>query len=290
MKVAVCLKASARLGVALTFMLGMLFVLAPAVLWAQEQAEPEAAPVETAPEQIAPVQIDPAQTAPVQTAVNLRADPPAFTDAVEASPKRIMGVVPNFQTTNAKPADSPALTPREKFILATHQSFDISAHVGNLVQTGIEQGANSQPHYGEGWGAFGERFAASEADQVTGSYLSYGFFPTLFREDPRYFRLGHGPAEVRVWYALSRAVVTRRDSGGWTFNKSALAGTFVAGEISTTYYPQQDRNLNGVLLNCAVSFAYKGGYNVLSEFYPDLLAAIHHGKKIPLGFPRQPAS
>lgn len=217
--------------------------------------------------------------AQVQSVANLPADAPGFTAPVEASPKRIMGMVPNFQTTNAKASDVLALTPKQKFILATHQSFDISAHVGNLFQSALEQAANSQPHYGEGWDAFGERFAASEADQVTGSYLEYAILPIVFHEDPRYFRRGHGPAPVRVFYALSRAVITRRDSGGWTFNKSQPVGSFIAGEISTTYYPPQDRNLDGVALNCAVNLAYKGGYNVLSEFYPDLLSLLHGGKK-----------
>lgn len=229
----------------------------------------------------------------VQTAVNLPAEPPdpiEFAPPVEASPKRIMGMVPNFQTTNAKAATERALTPKEKFILATHQSFDISAHVGDLFQTSLEQAANSQPNYGEGWGAFGKRFMASEADQIVGSYLSYAVLPIVFHEDPRYFRRGHGVAPVRIWYALSRAVVTRRDSGGWTFNKSQAVGSFIGGEISTTYYPAQDRNLDGVAINCAVNLAYKGGYNVLSEYYPDLLALWHNKKKTSLTAERQPAS
>ena len=229
----------------------LLMIVAPSLMWAQ-----------------------------VQTAANLPVEPSEFMAPVMASPKRIMGMVPNFQTTNAKPSNERALTPKEKFILATHQSFDISAHVGDLFQSALQQAANGQPNYGQGWGAFGERFAASEADQVTGSYLTYAVLPIVFHEDPRYFRRGHGPAPVRIWYALSRSVITRRDSGGWTFNKSQAIGSFIAGEISTTYYPAQDRNLDGVAVNCAVNLAYKGGFNVLSEYYPDLLSLLHNGKRI----------
>lgn len=239
----------------------ILLILAPSLLWAQ-----------------------------VETAANLSPSLGEFTAPVAASPKRMMGMVPNFQTTNAKASDVVALTPRQKFILATHQSFDISTHVGNLFQSALEQAANGQPNYGEGWGAFGERFAASEADQITGSYLTYAVLPIVFHEDPRYFRRGHGAAPVRIWYALSRAVLTRRDSGGWTFNKSQAVGSFIAGEISTTYYPAQDRNLDGVALNCAVNLAYKGGFNVLSEYYPDLLTLLHGSKRILPGAPRQHAS
>ena len=231
---------------------------------------------------IALLTVQVAARAQVQIAANL---PAASNEAVfreEASPKRIMGVVPNFQTTNASAATELALTPKQKFILATHNAFDISAHAGNAFQSAVQQAVNGQPNYGIGWGAYGKRFAAAEADQITGSYLTYAILPTIFHEDPRYFRLGRGSAKSRIWYALSRSVLTRRDGGGWTFNKSQVIGQFIACEISTTYYPAQDRNSDGVTLNWAVNMAYKSGYNLLSEYYPDLVARLHHAKKTTL--------
>jgi hypothetical protein len=218
--------------------------------------------------------------AQAQHAATLTAETVESMTAVEATPKRIMGFIPNFQTTNAQAVAVPPLTPKKKFVLATYNAFDFSAHVGNLLQTGVGQLTNSQPHYGEGWAAVGERFSALERDQVTGSYLNYAILPIVFHEDPRYFRRGHGSAPARIGYAISRAVVTRRDAGGWTFNKSQVVGSLIAGEISTTYYPAQDRNLEGVALNCAVGLVYKGGFNLLSEYYPDFLALIHHKRKL----------
>jgi len=198
---------------------------------------------------------------------------------IEDSPKRIMDIVPNFQTTNGSPDTQPALTVGQKFMLATDNSFDISAHLGNLFQSGIQQAVNGQPNYGQGWGAFAKRFGASEADQIDGSYMTYAIFPVIFHEDPRYFRLGHGSPGKRIWYALNRSLITRRDSGGWTLNKSQIVGQFVACEISTTYYARQDRNFHQVTLNWVVDLGYKAGYNLLSEYYPDLLAALHHHSK-----------
>jgi hypothetical protein len=218
--------------------------------------------------------------AQAQKAVNLTTDTSESMSPVEASPKRIMGLIPNFQTTNGAAAAEPGLTPKKKFMLATHNAFDVSAHLGNLFQTGVGQLADSQPHYGEGWAGVGKRFSALERDQITGSYLNYAILPIVFHEDPRYFRRGHGSAPARIGYAISRAVIARRDAGGWTFNKSQVLGSFIAGGISTTYYPSQDRNLEGVALNCAVGLVYKGGFNLLSEYYPDLLTLMHHRRKL----------
>jgi hypothetical protein len=218
--------------------------------------------------------------AQTQKTVDLTTENGVSMPPVEATPKRIIGLIPNFQTTNAPAIAEPALTPKRKFALATHNAFDISAHFGNLFQATVGEIADSQPHYGEGWVAFGHRFSALERDQVTGSYLNYAILPIVFHEDPRYFRRGHGSAPTRIGYAISRAIVTRRDAGGWTFNKSQVLGSFIAGEISTTYYPRQDRNIEGVALNCAVGLMYKGGFDLLSEYYPDFLALIHHKRKI----------
>jgi len=222
----------------------------------------------------------PASRAQTQTAANLAVpgpDPMGFRE--EASPKRILEVVPNFQTSNQGAATWRPLTVKEKFAMPAHNSFDVSAHLGNALQSGIQQAANGEPSYGRGWGAYGLRFAASEGDQITGSYLTYAFLPTVFHEDPRYFRRGHGPAISRVLYAISRTAITRGDNGRTEFNTSQALGQLISCGISTTYYPAQDRNAEGVALNWAVSMGYKSGYNLLSEYYPDLMKLLHHPKQ-----------
>lgn len=107
-------------------------------------------------------------------------------------PKRIFFIIPNFMTANDQPENQGPLSTHEKFNIAWHQFWDVSAHFGNLLQAGISQAADGLPHYGQGWGPFGERFAAQEGDQFTGSMLIYGVLPSLLHQDPRYFRRGRG--------------------------------------------------------------------------------------------------
>src|SRR4029077_10578347 len=64
-------------------------------------------------------------------------NPSASTDPnapQDDNPKRILGIIPNFQTTNDTPAVQEPMTAREKYVLAWHQTVDISAHFGNLFQ------------------------------------------------------------------------------------------------------------------------------------------------------------
>jgi hypothetical protein len=191
-------------------------------------------------------------------------------------PKRMFGMIPDFENTNDTAANRHSLTVQQKYILALHQAFDISAHVGDAFQAALQQAANGQPRYGQGWGAYGKRFAANEGDQITSSLLIYGVLPSLLHEDPRYFRQGRGPAVARVWYAINRTFVTRRDNGTTGFNKSETAGQLISCGISTSYYPPQDRSVSRVFSNWGVNLGGNGAYNVLSEYYPDLLRAVFH--------------
>jgi len=191
-------------------------------------------------------------------------------EARDEVPKRIFWVIPNFMTANDQPENRGPLTTKQKYSIAWHQFADASAHFGNLLQAAISQAADGIPHYGQGWGAFGERFLAQEGDQFTGSFLIYGVLPQLLHQDPRYFRKGRGSALSRVGYAASRVLIARKDNGARVFNASQVFGQLGQAGISLTYYPHQDRDVKGLFLGWAVNQTYNIGWNQLKEFTPDL--------------------
>jgi hypothetical protein len=206
-------------------------------------------------------------------------NPPASADPNvqrDDNPKRILGIIPNFQTTNDTPVVQEPLTVKEKYVLAYHQTVDFSAHFGNLFQAALQQASNGQPHYGQGWGPYAERFGAAEADQVTSAFFIFGFLPHILHEDPRYFRKARGPAWNRIRYAATRTVITRTDSGHPTFNTPQVLGQLLQQGISTSYYPEQDRSVSAVFQNWGINLAYTSAYNVLKEFYPDFLRIVFH--------------
>jgi hypothetical protein len=190
-------------------------------------------------------------------------------------PKRSFGTIPDLENVGI-PASPLPLTVREKYIFSLHESFDVSSHVVNAFQAGLQQAFNSQPHYGEGWNAYGKRFLASEGDQITGSILIYGVLPAVLHEDPRYFRRGRGSAISRLWYAANRTFVTRRDDGANGFNHSEIFGQLISCGISTSYYPAQDRTVGRVASNWAVNLGGNSLYNMFLEYYPDFKHALFH--------------
>jgi hypothetical protein len=190
--------------------------------------------------------------------------------------KRILGFIPNFQSKDDIPENQQPLTVKQKYVLAYHQTVDFSAHVGNLFQAALQQASNGQPHYGQGWGAYADRFGAAEADQVTSAFFIFGFLPHVLHDDPRYFRKRYGSVWSRIKYSASRTVITRTDAGNSTFNIPQVAGQLFQQSISTAYYPPVDRSASGVFGNTGVNLAYNSAYNVLKEFYPDFLRIAFH--------------
>jgi len=256
-----------------TIALSAAFALAPLSLSAQDK--PDAPPSKVAPDPDPPNKNDPS----IEPANQDKQPRDHTRDEV---PKRIFFIIPNFMTANDQPENQGPLTPKQKFTIAWHQYYDESAHFGNVVQAAISQAADGIPHYGQGWGAFGERFLAQEGDQFTGSMLIYGVLPTALHQDPRYFRKGRGRALSRIAYAASRVVIARTDSGKNTFNVSQVVGQLGQAGISLSYYPQQDRDIRGLFSGWAINQGYNIGWNQLKEWTPDLGAFLRRhpvGKK-----------
>ena len=201
-------------------------------------------------------------------------------EARDEVPKRIFWIIPNFMTANDQPENKGPLTPAQKYNIAWHQFWDESAHIDNIIQAAISQAADGIPHYGQGWGAFGERYLAQEGDQFTGSFLIYGLLPNMLHQDPRYLRRGRGSALTRIAYAASRVLIARTDLGKPTFNASQVFGQLGQAGISLSYYAKQDRDVRGLFQGWAISQAYNIGWNQMKEFTPDLNAFIRrHSKK-----------
>jgi len=55
------------------------------------------------------------------------------------------------------------------------------------------QAVNYSPHYGKSWGVpYAERFGSYMGSIGASSLFTDAVFPSLLRQDPRYFRKGRG--------------------------------------------------------------------------------------------------
>ena len=200
------------------------------------------------------------------------------TDAEKKEEKyRVLGIVPRFGTTDRQ--DAPPLTPGRKFRLFARSAFDPVTVVIAAAQAGVTQADNSFPGYGQGAEGYGKRLGAAFADQVSSGFFSNFLYPTMFKDDPRYFRLGHGSFTHRFGYSLVQEVVCHTDSGGRAFNVSNVLGAFSSGGLSNAYYPSGDRGFALTMSRSAVAIAYGAGGNLLNEFWPDLQRRLFHKRE-----------
>ena len=184
---------------------------------------------------------------------------------------RMFYVMPNYLTVDNQSQVAP-VSWKEKFSMAAKGSFDPYEFVIVGVVSGIRQAENSSPRFGQGAQGFAKRYGAGFADQVDGNIMTGGVFPTILKTDPRYFRLGTGSFGHRFGYAISRILITRRDSGRSMFNIPEFAGNATAIAISTAYYPAADRSFRSSVSSWGTQMGIDAFGNELKEFWPD----VHH--------------
>ena len=185
-----------------------------------------------------------------------------------AESKRILWIIPNYRTSPTL-ANYQPLSASEKFKVASEDAFDRGT-VGLAALFGGEgQLTNSNRAFGQGGAGFGRYFGAAYGDLVIGDYMTEAVFPTLFHQDPRYFRRGTGSKWSRLGYAAGQIFWTHRDSGGTQFNYSEILGNSVAVAISNAYYLDNRTARDGVS-RLGIQLGVDMAANVLKEFWPDL--------------------
>jgi hypothetical protein len=191
---------------------------------------------------------------------------------------RIFMVIPNYGTVEHPTANIPPLTVKQKFKTGAEDAFDTYSIPLAGIVAAISQAKNDDPAWGQGWGAYGKRYAATYADTVIGSFLTTGVYPSLLHQDPRYFRKGSGGFRNRSWYALTKLFVTRTDAGKPQFNYSGFVGNATAAAISLTYHTRQERNFSSFAGDYATQIAIDAFANQLKEFWPDIRHKLHKNK------------
>ena len=184
---------------------------------------------------------------------------------------RILGVIPNFQTVSDPKTPYVPLPVRDKFWLFVKESVDPYTFGTSAAGAALSQFHNDDPKFGGGGKPYLERLGAAQADVTTQNFFSDAVLASLFREDPRYFRKGPGtPVILRITYALSRVVITRRDSGRNFVNFSGILGTGMGIFLSDVYYPRQSVGGGEIESRLLTSFSSAAMGNLLPEFWPDV--------------------
>lgn len=197
---------------------------------------------------------------------------PAATEgpAVGSPDKRVFGVLPNYRTAEDTGVYTP-ISAKQKLTIATKDTIDYPLFLLGGAMAGLAQISDQHPTFGQGVKGFAHRYGTAYADQAIGNYLTEGVLPVLFHEDPRFFRRtsARGGVWSRSFYAATRILVTKTDSGGSTFNFAEVVGNSMAAAAGNAYYPGETHLLDNVS-RLAVYLGTDAVSQVLKEFWPDI--------------------
>ena len=204
---------------------------------------------------------------------------------VGTSNDRLFYALPNFLSIE-NTAQVPPLTTKQKFAVVARGTFDPVEVPWWGILSAIGQADNSERAYGQGWGAFGKRYGTTAGDSLVENFLVGAVFPSVLHQDPRFFQKSQGGFGSRAWYAVTRILVTRTDSGHSQFNYSEIFGSATGAAISTfTYHPRStfistptnphmfigsDRTLGNAADVWATQISLDAITIVVKEFWPDI--------------------
>lgn len=211
------------------------------------------------------------------------------------SKDRLFYALPNFLSLeNSRKV--PPLTTKQKFAVVARGTFDPVQFPWWGLLSAISQAENSEPAYGQGWEAYGKRYATTAADSIIENFMTQAIFASALRQDPRFYQSGKGGFGRRSWYAVSRIFVTRTDSGHSQFNYSEVVGAATAAGISTySYHPRStfistptnphmfvgsDRTLTNALNVWGTQVGLDTVTIVVKEFWPDIRRKMSHKHKV----------
>ena len=212
------------------------------------------------------------------TAMSASGLPDAPEPATQTAPagQSAMRIAPRYHLDIQADETAQTLDVKQKYVQAVYQDVKGNIVGPTFLAAAFSQLINSDPKYGTDKGAFGQRYGAAILRETSQQILYGGVGDSLFHDDPRYYILGDGHGIVRrVWYAATRVVVTRTDSGGEALNSPLLLGYLGAAALTQTYYPAPSRGASkvfegyiGSLGGVALGFGYH-------QFLGDALRIAH---------------
>ena len=111
-----------------------------------------------------------------------------------------------------------------------------------------------------------EALIQKESSVFFGRYL----YPSLLKQDPRYYPSTSAGVLGRATHAVSRILITRRDTGERTLNTSYLLGMLTSVAVATAYRPYWARSVSSTFKTVGSTIGSDAGINLFHEFNPEI--------------------
>lgn len=179
-------------------------------------------------------------------------------------------------TTGPKSPQWKGLSVKEKLQYDWRHLFDAENVIFAGMGAGLDQWRDRPGEWGQGWGAFSERYASH-----LGYYLIQRniMFPiqAIDHEDVRYFPSTRKSYKGRIADAFLHTVWRHNDSGGMMPAYSEFLGDYGAAAVSRLWWPERFHTGSAIFIAGSDTILVDAGINVFNEFKPDLKRWLHLG-------------
>ena len=170
------------------------------------------------------------------------------------------------------------LDSRGKLAMFVRNESEPITFLSSGFQAGLAQAGNDDAAFGQGADGYGKRLGAALADSSSSEFFGTFLYPSIFEEDPRYFRRPHASTKTRVGNAMTHIFVARGDSGRRMFNYSEWFTVASSSALQNVYHPGNRRGFGPAATRAGVDLATDAGMNLIREFWPEIAKKL----KLPL--------
>ncbi|MGA8042386.1 MAG: hypothetical protein WCA37_06240 [Terracidiphilus sp.] len=180
--------------------------------------------------------------------------------------RRVLLLFPGYETIQDPVTPVATLRTKQKFEMAYRKTFDPSFLIESAMFAGFDQMANYGPQYGAGADAFAQRFGYNAANLSSTFLFTDAVLPTIFKQDPRYFRKGYGSFGSRLWWTFRSELVAYSDQGKQMPNYSNMLGFGMSTALSNAYSPDSSITFPKTMERYGVKVGVSFGLNIMREF------------------------
>ncbi len=190
----------------------------------------------------------------------------------------------SFAQGNSSPPDAPSQSFRDTYHpINTRQRAGWFA-TSTLGPTSLAAGAftaaigtarNVPSEYGPHWEGFGKRYPMRFTGIATSNLMETSL-GALWGEDPRYFRMAHGPIKKRIAYSLKMAFLAPQRDGSPAPAYARYAAIVGNNFLSNTWRADSEATNHDAVLRSVWGVLGRMGSNEFAEFWPDLKKLVFH--------------
>jgi hypothetical protein len=158
----------------------------------------------------------------------------------------------------------------DKFRLFVQNSVDPVNFMSAAWNAGTAQLSHEDAADGQGVSGYSKRYSAAIIGSVAGDFFGTFLYPSIFHQDPRYYRMTHGPVKARLGHALVHRFIAQSDSGKRMLNYSEWFSVTSSSALGNLYHSDNRRGFGPTANHVGVSVGNDIAWDVLREFWPEI--------------------